>query len=49
VIARLGDLVAANPHLDEVKINPLRLTADGLVALDVVIITRKVTDAQPDQ
>lgn len=47
VIARLGDLLAATPHLDEVEINPLRLTADGLVALDAVIITREVTDAQP--
>lgn len=49
VLARLGDLLAANPHLDEVEINPLRLSADGLVALDAVIITREVTDAQPDQ
>jgi acetyltransferase len=49
VLARLGDLLAANPHLDEVEINPLRLSAGGLVALDAVIITREVTDAQPDQ
>lgn len=48
-LASLGDLLAANPHLDEVEINPLRLTADGLVALDAVIITREATDAQPDQ
>ena len=48
-LAGLGDLLAANPHLDEVEINPLRLTADGLVALDAVIITRETTDAQPDQ
>ena len=44
-LAGLGDLLAANPHLDEVEINPLRLTADGLVALDAVIITRETTDA----
>ena len=49
VLARLGDLVAANPRLDEVEVNPLRLTADGLVALDAVIITREVADAQPEQ
>jgi acetate---CoA ligase (ADP-forming) len=49
VLAGLGDLLAANPRLDEVEINPLRLTADGLVALDAVIITREATDAQPDQ
>lgn len=44
-LAGLGDLLAANPHLDEVEINPLRLTADGLVALDAVIITRETADA----
>ena len=49
VLARLGDLLAANPQLDEVEINPLRLTGGGLVALDAVIITREVIDAQPDQ
>ena len=30
---------AATPHLAEIEINPLRLTADGLVALDAVIVT----------
>ena len=49
VLASLGDLVTANPRLDEVEVNPLRLTAGGLVALDAVIINREVTDAQPDQ
>jgi len=49
VLASLGGLLAANPHLAEVEINPLRLTGTGLVALDAVIITREVTDAQPDQ
>ncbi len=49
VLASLGDLVTASPRLEEIEINPLRLTADGLVALDSVIITREVTDAQPDQ
>jgi acetyltransferase len=48
-LARLGDLLAACPHLDEIEVNPLRLTAGGLIALDAVIITREVTDAQPDQ
>jgi len=48
-LAGLGDLLAANPHLDEVEINPLRLTAAGLVALDAMIITREAADAQPDQ
>jgi acetyltransferase len=49
VLASLGDLLTANAQLDEVEINPLRLTADGLVALDAVLVTREVTDAQPDQ
>jgi acetyltransferase len=48
-LAGLGDLLAASPHVDEIEINPLRLTAGGLVALDAAIITREVTDAQPDQ
>jgi len=48
VVASLGALLAANPHLDEVEINPLRLTAHGLVALDAVIITREADDAHPD-
>jgi acetyltransferase len=52
-VARLGDLLVANPDLEEIEINPLRLTADGLVALDAVVITRTVPreadDAHPDQ
>ena len=49
VLAGLGGLLAASPHLDEIEINPLRLSAGGLVALDAVIITQEVTDAQPDR
>jgi acetyltransferase len=49
VTASLGDLLAANPWLAEIEINPLRLTADGLFALDAVIIAREDSDAQPDQ
>jgi acyl-CoA synthetase (NDP forming) len=48
-LSRLGDLLAAHPHLDEIEVNPLRLTAGGLIALDAVILTREVTGAQPDQ
>lgn len=40
VAARLGDLLVANPDLDEIEINPLRLTGEGLVALDAVVLTR---------
>jgi hypothetical protein len=54
VLAALGDLVVDNPALAEVEVNPLRLTGNGLVALDAVIITRgagdkEVEDAQPDR
>jgi acetyltransferase len=38
IIATLGGLVSASPHLDEVEVNPLRLTTAGLVALDAVVI-----------
>jgi acetyltransferase len=49
VVAAVGDLITACPHLAEVEINPLRITAEGLVALDAVIITREAADAQPDE
>ncbi|MEQ3553831.1 acetate--CoA ligase family protein [Pseudonocardia nematodicida] len=56
VAARLGDLLVANPGLDEIEINPLRLTDGGLVALDAVVLTaahtpedREADDAHPDQ
>jgi acetyltransferase len=48
-LSALGALLAANPHVTEAEINPLRLTAGGLVALDAVIVTREGTDAKPDQ
>ena len=37
-VAALGALLDTHPHLQDVEVNPLRLTADGLVALDAVII-----------
>ncbi|MDT0183980.1 acetate--CoA ligase family protein [Microbacterium sp. ARD31] len=37
-IAALGALLVKNPSIDEIEINPLRITHDGLVALDAVII-----------
>jgi acetate---CoA ligase (ADP-forming) len=36
-VAALGALLAAHPHLQDVEVNPLRVKADGLVALDAVI------------
>ncbi len=36
-VAALGALLTAHPHLQDVEVNPLRVTVDGLVALDAVI------------
>ncbi|MFJ8931490.1 acetate--CoA ligase family protein [Streptomyces sp. NPDC102364] len=47
-VAALGDLLLANPALDDVEVNPLRLTERGLVALDAVILTKENDDAQSD-
>jgi acyl-CoA synthetase (NDP forming) len=37
VLAALGDLLVAHPEIDDVEINPLRVTTDGLLALDAVL------------
>jgi acyl-CoA synthetase (NDP forming) len=37
VIAGLGDLLAQNEQLESVEINPLRVTAEAVMALDAVI------------
>jgi acetyltransferase len=41
IMGELGAILAANPDLHEIEINPLRLSGDGLVALDAVVITVK--------
>ena len=46
VVAAIGGLIASQPHLAEAEINPLRVTADGLIALDAVIITREAAEAR---
>jgi acetyltransferase len=38
LVVALGGFLAASPALAEVEINPLRVTADGLVALDAVCL-----------
>ncbi|MFD3503495.1 acetate--CoA ligase family protein [Streptomyces sp. NPDC058676] len=38
VVSALGACLAASPDTAEIEINPLRLTADGLIALDAVIV-----------
>ncbi|MEU0989205.1 acetate--CoA ligase family protein [Streptomyces sp. NPDC005953] len=48
IVIALGDLLAANPAVDDIEVNPLRLTTDGLVALDAVIITKERHNAKPD-
>ena len=45
VLAALGDLLVAHPEIDDVEINPLRVTADGLLALDAVLTLGK--EARP--
>jgi acetyltransferase len=51
--AALGELLLANPDLEEIEINPLRLTESGLIALDAVVLTRHTSreadDAHPHQ
>jgi acetyltransferase len=48
VVASLGDLLTANPELEDIEVNPLRLTDDGLIALDAVVITRQSKEAGED-
>jgi hypothetical protein len=38
VLVKLGDALVSNEAIAEIEINPLRLTHDGLVALDAVVI-----------
>ncbi|MDX3228344.1 acetate--CoA ligase family protein [Streptomyces sp. ME19-01-6] len=40
VAATLAAALAASPDTAEIEINPLRLTADGLIGLDAVIVDR---------
>jgi acetyltransferase len=37
-VSALAAALAASPDTAEIEINPLRLTADGLIALDAVIV-----------
>jgi hypothetical protein len=49
VVGALGALLVANPHLDEIEVNPLRAHAQGLVALDAVIVSRNVRNDTHEQ
>jgi acetyltransferase len=37
LFAPLGDLLTDHPEIEDVEINPLRVTARGLLALDAVL------------
>jgi acyl-CoA synthetase (NDP forming) len=49
VLHQLGNLLVANPRLDEIEINPLRVHAQGLVALDAVIVSNHDAHTDPDE
>lgn len=38
VVTALGDALLSAPDVDEIEVNPLRLTGGGLIALDAVIV-----------
>jgi acetyltransferase len=41
VLVKMGDALVSNDAIAEIEINPLRLTHEGLVALDAVVINVK--------
>jgi acetyltransferase len=43
IVVRLGNALLSNDGIAEIEINPLRLTDDGLIALDAVVITEEKT------
>ncbi|HWN35639.1 MAG TPA: acetate--CoA ligase family protein, partial [Pseudonocardia sp.] len=48
LVVTLGAFLAATPALAEIEVNPLRLTADGLVALDAVCLAAEPPGPGPD-
>jgi len=42
VVTTLGRLLLSTPTLDEIEINPLRSSRDGLIALDAVITCKEM-------
>jgi acyl-CoA synthetase (NDP forming) len=44
-LAALGDLLVTHPEIENVEVNPLRVTADGLLALDAVLTMGKEAPA----
>lgn len=47
VVRTLGAALVANEHIAEIEINPLRLTRDGLIALDAVVLNTPPETAEP--
>ncbi|MGW5383428.1 acetate--CoA ligase family protein [Nocardia sp. NPDC003963] len=47
-VVAIGDHLAAHPEIGELEINPLRLTPDGLIALDAVITGSDTRPANPE-
>lgn len=44
IVAALGAALVAAPELEEIEINPLRVTGSGLLALDAVVtVTQEVS------
>jgi acetyltransferase len=39
-LVAFGDLIAARDDIAELEVNPLRITPDGLVALDALVVAR---------
>jgi acetyltransferase len=44
-LVAIGELLVANDHVREIDVNPVRITAAGLVALDALIATDAATQA----
>lgn len=42
IVRSLGQILCDEPAVDEIEINPLRLTRDGLVALDAVLTGKEM-------
>ena len=43
LLPRVSDLVMAAPEIEELDLNPLVITSEGLVAIDARVIARAVS------